>query len=198
MAHRSRMDSGCDEGEPVVNGSCSTLVYSDLSDRRYTSCGHQLADRGAHIIWCIEPLLVEVDDVKLDGDELQTVGVRHHDAHRLSAEFYNLLLHDRLPHWLHSGSPVSNVILERKEPEALHSTARKGASIRAVHVKRRPAESGEAFVVRHVTLLLLALRAGLIRFGQPKRNISERSTSINEIFYKQNIFLLHDRRKAIL
>jgi hypothetical protein len=97
--------------------------------------------------------------VKLHGDKLQAVLVRHHDADRLAGEFNNLLLHDRLPHWLQDLQLKTNDnFQERKEPEALHSTARKGAAIRAIHFKRIPTKGGDASSIDHVTLLLFRLR----------------------------------------
>jgi hypothetical protein len=61
--------------------------------RRYVSRPDKIADRYAHVVWSVETLLIQVDDMELDGDELQPVFVRHHYADGLSAKFDNLLLH---------------------------------------------------------------------------------------------------------
>jgi hypothetical protein len=53
-------------------------------------------------------------------------------------------------------------IQELGVPEALHSTARKGAAIRAIHIERLPLEDGDKDSSGHVTLLFKALR-GTVR-----------------------------------
>jgi hypothetical protein len=40
------------------------------------------------------------------------------------------------------------------EPEALHSTARKGAAIRAIHFAYNAAKGGDENIIQHVTLPL--------------------------------------------
>lgn len=60
----------------------------------------KIANREAHFVRGVESLLIEIDDVKFHGDELQPILIRNDDTDGFPAELNNLLLHGRLPQWL--------------------------------------------------------------------------------------------------
>jgi hypothetical protein len=58
---------------------------------------NEIANGQFHIIWRIEPLFIEIVNVELHRDELETIIIRNDDADWFTGEFYNLLLHMPTP-----------------------------------------------------------------------------------------------------
>ncbi|MNE67709.1 hypothetical protein D3C80_1633310 [compost metagenome] len=58
---------------------------------------NEVTDGQFHIIWRIKPLLIEIVNMKLYRNELETIIIWNHDADWFTGEFYNLLLHMPTP-----------------------------------------------------------------------------------------------------